>query len=67
MYLIVYTCPDIAYLVGVLLRHVTCPGRIHMQAVKHVFCYLKGTSHYKLEFQAEDTLTGEPEIYVDSD
>jgi len=67
MYLMVCTRPDIAYLVGVLSRHVACPGRIHMQAVKCVFRYLRGTSHYKLEFRAEDTLTGEPEVYVDSD
>jgi len=67
MYLMVCTRPDIAYSVGVLSRHVACPGRIHMQAVKRVFCYLRGTSHYKLEFRAEDTLTGEPEVYVDLD
>jgi len=67
MYLMVCTRPDIAYSVGVLSRHVACPGRIHMQAVKRIFHYLRGTSHYKLEFQAEDTLTGEPEVYVDSD
>jgi len=37
MYLIICTCPDIAYSVGVLSRHVACLGRTHMQAVKHVF------------------------------
>jgi len=67
MYLMVCTCPDIAYSVGVLSRHVVYPGRIHMQAVKRVFCYLRGTSYYKLEFQAEDTLTREPEVYIDLD
>jgi len=67
MYLIVCTCPDIAYSVGVLSHHVACPGRIHIQAVKRIFCYLRGTSHYKLEFRAEDILTREPEVYVDSD
>jgi len=50
MYLMIYTCPDIAYSVGVLSRHVACPGRTHMQAVKHVFRYLRRTSHYGLEF-----------------
>ena len=37
MYLMIYTCPDIVYLVGVLSHHVACPGRTHMQAVKYVF------------------------------
>jgi len=37
MYLIICTCPDIAYSVGVLSHHVACPGRTYMQAVKHVF------------------------------
>jgi len=30
MYLMVCTCPDIAYSVGVLSCHVTCPGRIYV-------------------------------------
>ena len=44
MYLMVCTRPNIAYSVGVLSRHVACPGRIHMQAVKlsqkvtYLFC-----------------------------
>jgi len=50
MYLMVCTCPDIAYSVEVLSCHVTCLGKPHLQAVKHVFWYLHGTSHYKLEF-----------------
>jgi len=37
MYLMIYTHPNIAYSVGVLSRHVACPGRTHIQAVKHVF------------------------------
>jgi len=47
MYLMICTCSDIAYSVGVLLRHVACPGRTHMQAVKRVFWYLRRTSHCK--------------------
>jgi len=49
MYLMICTCPDIAYSVGVLSCYVACPGRTHMQAVKHVFQYLYRTSHYGLE------------------
>ena len=52
MYLMICTCPDIAYSVRVLSHYVACSGRTHMQAVKYVFQYLHGTSHYELEFQA---------------
>jgi len=67
MYLMICTCPDIAYSVGVLSHHVACPGRTHMQAVKHVFQYLHGTSHYGLEFQANNSNYISPIAYVDSD
>ena len=67
MYLMVCTRPDIAYSVGVLSRHVTCPGKPHLQAVKRVFRYLHSISHYKLEFRG-NSFTGSPFIsYVDSD
>jgi len=49
MYLMICTCPDIAYSVGVLSCYVACPGRTHMQAVKRVFQYLYRTSYYGLE------------------
>ena len=50
MYLMICTCPDIAYSVRVLSHYVACSGRTHIQAVKYVFQYLHGTSHYELEF-----------------
>jgi len=40
MYLMICTRPDIAYSVGVLSHHVSCPGKVHMQAVKWIFRYL---------------------------
>ena len=49
------THPDIAYSVGILSQHVACPGKTHMQAVKHNFRYLCRTSYYKLEFQSNDS------------
>jgi len=45
----------------------TCPGRTYMQAVKCVFQYLHGTSHYGLKFQANDLNDILPIVYVDSD
>jgi len=38
-----------------------------MQAVKRVFRYLHGTSHYGLEFQANNSNYTSPIVYVDSD
>ena len=38
-----------------------------MQAVKRVFRYLRGTSHFKLNFQVDDSITSSTEVYVDSD
>jgi len=67
MYLMICTCPDIAYSVGVLSCHVACSGRTHMQAVKHVFWYLCRTSHYGLEFQANNSNYASPIVYVNSD
>jgi len=38
-----------------------------MQAVKCIFCYLHGTSYYKLEFQSNDSTLSLLEAFVDSD
>jgi len=38
-----------------------------MQAVKRVFWYLRGTSHFKLNFRADDSILSFTEVYVDSD
>ena len=67
MYLMICTCPNIAHSVGVLSHHVACPRRTHMQAVKHVFQYLCKTSHYALEFQANNSNDTLLIVYVDSD
>ena len=36
----VWTCPDIAYAVGMVLRHAAAPGQAHMTVVKRIFHYL---------------------------
>jgi len=66
MYLMICTCPDIAYSVGVLSRHVACPGKTHMQAVKCVFQYLHRINHYGLEFQANNSNYASPIVYVEA-
>jgi len=67
MYLMICTHSDIAYSVGVLSQHIACPGKTHMQAVKRIFRYLHGTSHYKLEFQSNDSTISSLKAFVDSD
>ena len=67
MYLMVCTRPDIAYSVGVLSRHVSCPGNVHMQAIKRVFRYLRGTSQYSLQYKSNDEEESQFEIFVDAD
>jgi len=57
----------IVYLVGVLSSHVTCPGRAYMQAIKCVLWYSCKTSHYRLEFQADDSDNTLLIVYADLD
>ena len=48
LYLACWTRPDIAFAVSELSRFVSAPGLNHMQAVKHLLRYLKGTSELGL-------------------
>jgi len=61
IYLAIATRPDIAYAVGVLARYNTNPGVAHWAAVKHLFCYLKGTMDMKLSFSPDCTTS---ELFV---
>jgi hypothetical protein len=44
LYLACWTRPDISFAVSELSRFVSAPGQNHMQAVKHLLRYLKGTN-----------------------
>ena len=66
MYAMVCTCSNISYAVDVVAYHITIPGHIYMKAVKHIYCYLHGTSDYKLIYYATKG-PNEPVIYSDSD
>jgi len=66
MYAMVCTHPDISYAVGIVACHVAAPGHIHMKVVKRIYCYLRGTSDYKLIYYATKG-PNEPVIYLDSD
>jgi len=50
MHAMVWTCPDIAHAVGMVSRHTAASRQAHMTAVKRIFCYLRGTSDYKLTY-----------------
>jgi len=50
MYLMLGTCPDIAYTIAALGHHAANPGTEHQHALNHLFRYLRGTSDYKLVY-----------------
>ena len=50
-----------------LSRHVSYPGKAHIQAVKRIFRYLQGTSQYRLEYQSDDEMDSGLHVFVDSD
>ncbi|XP_066590602.1 uncharacterized protein [Prorops nasuta] len=57
MYLTVGTRPDIAFSLGVVSRFLENPDKIHWNAVKRIFKYLKGTFDYGLYFKANTELS----------
>ncbi|GKV15798.1 hypothetical protein SLEP1_g26549 [Rubroshorea leprosula] len=64
MYAMVCTRPDITHAVGVVSRFLSDPGKIHWEAVKWIFRYLRGTTKLCLTFgQTEPILKG----YTDAD
>jgi hypothetical protein len=63
MYLMVCTRPNLAQVVSVVSRYLSCPGKGHWEAVKWIFRYLKGIIDARLEFRkSNEELTG----YVDA-
>ena len=63
MYAIVCTRPDIAHVVGVVSRFMSRPGKQHLEVVKWILRYLKGSSDTCLCFTgASSKLQG----YVDA-
>ncbi|RVW98285.1 Retrovirus-related Pol polyprotein from transposon TNT 1-94 [Vitis vinifera] len=64
MYAMLCTRPDICFVVGMVSRFQSNPGREHWTAVKHIIKYLKRTRDYMLVFQSENLV---PIGYTDSD
>jgi hypothetical protein len=74
MYLAICTCPDIAFAVGVLSRHLSKPNQKHWNAFFHVLRYLKGKKNQSITYQSgnEENITGDqswdtPECASDTD
>lgn len=52
MYLMVATRPDIAFAIGVVSRFMEQPTEAHVNAVKRIMRYIKGTVKYGIRFDA---------------
>ena len=50
MYIAITMCPDIVFTVSVLLQFLSNLGRVHWEAMKHIFKYLSGTKTLKLTY-----------------
>ena len=42
------THPDIQYTISIVLQFGSNPGKPHLEAAKHILCYLKGTADLRL-------------------
>ncbi|XP_074327179.1 secreted RxLR effector protein 161-like [Apium graveolens] len=63
---VVHTRPDIAYSVGIVNRYMERPTKLHLDAVKRIMRYVKGTTQYGLVYSKDsgnNILTG----FSDSD
>ena len=66
IYVMVCTCSDISHVVSVDSKFMASPGKIHWEAVKCIFQYLKGIVDMGLVFGKYNT-TNNIIGYVDSD
>ncbi|XP_075076347.1 secreted RxLR effector protein 161-like [Nicotiana tabacum] len=64
MYVMLCTRPDICFVVGMVSRFQSNPGREHWTVVKHIIKYLKRTKDYMLVYHLGDLA---PIDYTDSD
>ena len=64
MYAMLYTRPDICYVVGIVSQYQSDPGEEHWIAVKHILKYLRRTSDYMLVYSSGSL---ETIGYTDSD
>lgn len=67
MYAMVCTRPDLAYAVSMVSRYMHNPGKVHWDAVKWIFRYLKGSSDLGLVFDRSKATSHDVVGFVDSD
>ena len=60
MYAAIGTQPDIAFAVGALSRYLNNPGR---HQAKRILSYLKGTSHYAIQYSSDTSPAGKTTGY----
>ena len=53
MYAMVYTRPDLAHAVNLVSKFLSNMGRMHLDAVKWIFRYLRGTIDYGIMFRRQ--------------
>ena len=53
MYVMVYTRPDLAHVVNLVSKFLSNLGRMHLDAVKWIFRYLRGTTNYGIMFKKQ--------------
>ena len=63
---LIHTRPDLLYSVGILSRYMEKPSHVHLNAVKSVRRYVKGTADYEL-FYKKGELNYELIGFSDSD
>ena len=63
MYAAIGTRPDIAFSVGALSRFLSNPGRHHWKEAKRMLTYLKGTSHYAIQYSSSMSSPGKATGY----
>ncbi|KAH9687063.1 hypothetical protein KPL70_014633 [Citrus sinensis] len=59
------TRPDLIYVIGLVSRYMGCPTELHMQVVKRVLRYLRGTVNLGLQYKRNGT--NKLEAFTDSD
>ena len=67
MYAMIFTRPDIAFVLGRLAQYMTNPAEIHGTALKNLMRYLRSTVKQKLRFGPGGDHQNEFGIYTDAD
>jgi hypothetical protein len=64
MYVMVFTRPDIAHVVGVLRRYMLTLEKEHKTTIKRVFKYLCCTKNYVICYQGNPKVDSEVNVHV---